>query len=109
MNKSQETAFKKFIIRYTVVGSVCTWLLATQLREFLDAIVDNITEPLFSMDINKDGKPDIQQLNKMILDVSGIKFPVGRILLGIIKTIFAIILIYLMVQLLYRYTDLLKI
>ena len=109
MNKQQEEAFKKFIIKYTVLASVFTWLLSTQLRELLDAIVDNISEPLFSMDINADGKPDIQQLNKMIASVFGFKFPIGKILLGIIKTALAILLIYISIWFLYRYTDLIKI
>lgn len=109
MNKQQEEAFKKFIIKYTVIASVFTWLLSTQLRELLDAIVDNISEPLFSMDINADGKPDIQQLNKMIANVFGFKFPVGKILLGLIKTTLALLLIYLSIWFLHKYTDLIKI
>lgn len=109
MNKSDQAAFKKFIIKYTIIGSVFTWLLSAQLRDLLDSIVDNIAEPLFSMDINKDGKPDIQQLNHMIYSFLGFKFPIGKIFLGIIKTILALILIYASVQLLYRYTDLIKI
>lgn len=109
MNKQEEKSFKKFIIKYTVIASVFTWLLSAQLRELLDAIVDNISEPLFSMDINEDGKPDIQQLNKMIANVFGFKFPVGKILLGIIKTLLAILLIYVSVIILDRYTDLINI
>jgi large-conductance mechanosensitive channel len=109
MNKSQETTFKKFVIKYTVIGSALTWILATQLKELLNTIVDNIAEPLFSMDINQDGKPDIQQLNKMIYNCFGFKFPVGKIILGIIKTVLAIIIIYISIQCLYKYTDLLNI
>lgn len=108
MNKQEQKAFQKFIIKYTVIASVFTWLLSAQLRELLDAIVDNISEPLFSMDINSDGKPDIQQLNKMIANIFGFKFPVGKILLGLIKTLLSILIIYLSVWFLYNYTDLIK-
>lgn len=108
LTKAQETAFQKFVIKYTVVASVFTWLLSTQVRGLLDDIIDNLAEPLFSMDINQDGKPDVQQLNKMIYDCFGFKFPLGKILLGIIKTILALIIIYVSVQITYKYTDLLN-
>lgn len=109
MNKKEETAFKKFIIKYTVIASVFSWLLSVQFRELLDALVDNISEPLFSMDINQDGKPDIEQANKLIYSILGFKFPVGKVLLAIIKTILALVLIYVAIQILYLYTDYLRV
>lgn len=108
MNKSEEATFKKFIIKYTVIASVITWLISAFLKDFMDELVDNIINPFFSIDLDNDGKPDIQQLNMMVTEFLGHKFPLGKLLLAFIKITIAILVIYLTVIMLYYYTNLLK-
>lgn len=107
MNKTQELSFKKFIIKYTVVASVITWLIASNMKELLDIIIDSLIEPIFSIDIDNDGKPDILQAKQWITDVLGFKFPIGKILLAFVKTVIYMFIIYLCVITIFRYTDLL--
>lgn len=107
MNKTQELSFKKFIIKYTVVASVITWLIASNMKELLDIIIDSLIEPIFSIDIDNDGKPDILQAKQWITDVLGCKFPIGKILLAFVKTVIYMFIVYLCVIAIFRYTDLL--
>ena len=108
MNKQQEASFKKFVIKYTVVASVLTWLISAHMKEFIDKLIDSIVEPLFSIDLDENGEPDVQQAKKMITDFLGFKFPIGKIILAIVKTIMYMTIIYLSVIFIFRYTNLLK-
>jgi large-conductance mechanosensitive channel len=108
MNKKDEILFKQFIIKYTVVASVITWVISSQLKDLIEIIVNNIIEPIFSFDIDGDGNPDIQQLKNMITEFFGCKFQFGKIILALIKAMLSILIIYGILLVIYRYTDLLK-
>ena len=98
--------FKTFIIKNTVFATAITFLLGYQIRIFINTLVDTIIEPLFSIDLNNDGKSDLKQLKKISQKMFGVNFPLGKLILEFSKTILTILIIYLIVKLLTRYTDL---
>ena len=61
---------------------------------------------LFSVDLNNDGEPDLKQIRKFTANIFGIKYPVGKLFLELIKTAVTIFVIYLSVVFITRYTDL---
>lgn len=108
MNRAQEISFKEFIVRYTVIASVVTWLISANMKDFLDELINALIEPLFSIDIDNNGEPDLIEAKKWVTDVMGIKFPIGKIVLALFKTVIFIAIVYVVVTLIFKYTDLMK-
>lgn len=96
--------FSKFLIKHAVLASAFTFLLGYQLRELISVLIDTLIKPIFSIDLNDDGEPDLQQLKKFTTNVLGIKYPVGKLLIEIIKTIITIFVIYISIVFITKYT-----
>ena len=105
----KQITFNKFLVKYTVVVSVITWIISAQLRTLSAVLINVIIEPLFSIDLNNDGEPDLKQLEKYVMKSMGFKFPLGKLLLEILKTIVTIVMVYFGVMAITKHTDLLKI
>ena len=99
---------RNFIIKNTVIASAMIWLLGAQIRSLSVVLVDSIVEPLFSIDLDKDGNPDLKQLDRYITRFLGFKFPIGKILMELIKTIITLILIYCIIKFFMKYTTFIK-
>ena len=104
----RDPEFRKFIIKNTVIASTFVFLLGNQIRSFSSVLVDALVEPLFSIDLDRDGKPDLKQLDKFITRVFGLKIPIGRVIMELIKTIVTLLLIYCIIKILMRYTSIIK-
>ena len=96
--------FSRFLIKHAVLASAFTFLLGVQIRELISQLVDTILKPLFSVDLDKNGEPDMKQLKRFTTNIMGIKYPVGKLFLELIKTIITIGVIYLSIVFLTRYT-----
>ena len=96
--------FSRFLIKHAVLASAFTFLLGVQIRELISQLVDTILKPLFSVDLDKNGEPDMKQLKRFTTNIMGIKYPVGKLFLELIKTIITIGVIYLSIIFLTRYT-----
>ena len=97
-----------FIIKHTVIASALTWLVGSQIRQLSVVIVETLIDPLFSIDLNKDGKPDLKQLDKYITEFLGFKFPIGKVILESLRTILTLLLLYLFLSFFIRNTNLLQ-
>ena len=97
---------KTFIIKHTVIASALTWLIGSQIRTFSTVILDTLVDPFFSVDLDNDGKPDLKQLDNLITDFLGCKFPLGKLFMETIKVILTLVLLYIFVNLFIKYTDL---
>ena len=53
---------KRFIIKYTVLSSIITWIFSDRARCTITKFFDTFIDPLFSVDLNNDGKPDLGKL-----------------------------------------------
>ena len=106
MNKKPKD-LKSFIVKHTVIASALTWLIGSQVRTFTTVVLDTLVDPLFSIDLNNDGKPDLKQLDKMVTEFLGYKFPIGKLFMECIKIVITLFLLYFFVNLFVKYTDLL--
>ena len=104
-----DTKLTKFIIKYSIISSIAVYVIGGHLKDFSAKLIDLLVEPLFSIDINNDGEPDLKQLDRYILKLGGISFPMGKIFLIILKTYLEIVIIYYIVVLIIKYTKLVKI
>ncbi len=102
-------ALMKFVIKKAVVASAITYLIAGQVQQLSSLTVDTLVEPLFSIDLDKDGNPDLKQLEKMVVNFLGCKFPLGKLITQIIKFIVFLVFIYVILNLFLEYTNLIKI
>ena len=109
MRLSSDKIFLKFIVKQAVVASAITFLIAGQTQKLASLLVDTLVEPLFSIDLDRDGNPDLKQLEKFVLNLFGLKFPLGKLITQLIKFCVFIIFIYIALSFFMKYTELIKI
>ena len=94
---------KEFLIKYTVIATALTWLVAGKVDKLVTSFGQAFLEPLFSFDLNNDGKPDLKQIKSIVLFN---KFPIGLFIIEVFKTTLALFLIWLLIHLVIKKTDL---
>ena len=99
---------KKVIIKYSVIISLFTFTLSKFFKRAIDQIVDVFLSPLFAIDINQDGKPDINQLRKWNIKFGDTELKFGQLIFAIIKLILQILVVYLILLFTLKYTSLIK-
>ena len=99
---------KKVIIKYSVIISLFTFTLSKFFKRAIDQIVDVFLSPLLTIDINQDGKPDINQLRKWNLKFGNTELKLGQLIFAIIKLILQILVVYLILLFTLKYTSLIK-
>ena len=109
LDNDKNVPLKKLIIKYGVISYVVTWIITNHLVEILNNIVDLIFEPLFSISVDKDGKPDKKHIKNFTLKIGIYTFPIGEMLYALFRLIIYIIIAYYLVTAIVYYTDLLNI
>ena len=104
----QESEVQHFVIKYSIISAMITWILANYMKDFGDCLIDGVLKPFFSLDLDDNGEPDMQQLQKFTVQISNMKFPIGRIIFGLIKILLHLVLIYIFIYILVRYSGLIK-
>ena len=101
-----DTSFKKFIIKYTVVSSALCLILADIYKKHVNAFISYLVDPVFSVDLNNDGKPDLQQLKNWTVIIGKSKVPLGLILYNLLILVVKVILLFTLLHLLIKYLNL---
>ena len=83
------------MIKYAVIATAITWLVAGRVEKLVMAFSRSFMEPLFSIDLNNDGEPDLKQIKEMVLFG---KFPIGIFILEGLKTALCVFLIWLIIN-----------
>ena len=96
-------SLKEFLIKYTVIATAFTWLIAGRVDKLVNSISQSFLEPLLSFDLNNDGKPDLKQIKSLVIFN---KFPVGLFLMELLKTLLAVFVIWLLIHFIVRKTKL---
>jgi large-conductance mechanosensitive channel len=76
---------KEFIIKYSMVSAVAIWIIGAHLKDFNDQFVDHLLKPILSMDLDKNGEPDLQQISNMRWNIGPFIFPVGKLIYSLLK------------------------
>ena len=98
--------FNDFLIKNTIIASALTFLLGAQIKHLSSTILDALIDPLFSIDLDNNGEPDLIQLKRMTTNFLGFKFPLGKILSELIKAVLTILILYFVVSIFIKYTKL---
>jgi large-conductance mechanosensitive channel len=94
---------KEFLVKYTVIATALTWLVAGKVDKLVTSFGQAFLEPLFSFDLNNDGKPDLKQIKSIVLFN---KFPIGLFIIEVLKTLLALFLIWLLIHFVIKKTNL---
>ena len=96
--------FKQFLEENKAFATASSIVIATQITVIASSFIDNIIVPIFNRDMNKDGKPDIEEFENIILNIYGIKFKPGKLIIDIIKFVLIIYIVFTL-SILYDKTD----
>jgi hypothetical protein len=98
----------EFTTKNAIILSGITFTVGSQMRSLSAAIVNSLVDPLFSIDIDNNGVPDLKQMKGYATNVLGIKFPFGILILELLRTIVTIILLYYTISFVVNKTNLVK-
>ena len=105
-----KTIFSEFMIKRNVIPLTIGVLLSLRLRTMINILVDTIVDPLFNIDYDKDGTPDIREISNLIkINIFGIKYNFGKLFLEIIKISLFSVIVYFFIIILYVNTNFLNI
>ena len=99
--------FTKFIIKQAILTTAFTYLTG-QVQKLASVFVDTVIEPLFSVDLDNDGNPDLKQLEKYVVKLFNIKFSLGKLVSQIVKFIFFLGFTFIILTFFMKYTHLIK-
>ena len=100
---------KKIIIKYSVIISLFTFVVSKFFKKAIDEIVDVFLVIIFHIDTDKNGEPDLVQLQKYNIKILNINFSLGKLIYAILKLIFQILIVYTILIFTLKYTNLIKI
>ena len=83
--------YKKNNINAAIIATVVSRLIGDLLYSF----IDNILFPIIKIDINSDGKPDINSYINNHLNIFGMKFKFIKFLIELIKFFILLYIIYI--------------
>lgn len=101
---------KIFFTKRNVIPLAVGVLMSLRLRDLIVTIVDSIVHPIFNLDLDRNGTPDIREMaNLLTLNFFGIKYKLGVLLLDIIKFVIFLCVVYVMIILIYTKTNYIRI
>ena len=99
----------KFIIKYSIISSLVVWIIGTSISDCLNNILNIIISPLFKIDLNDDGKPDLHELRDMAVHIGSFKFEIGFFLYTLIQLFLKVMIVYFLLYAILFKTNLVNI
>jgi len=103
-----ENKILEFTTKNAIILSGITFTIGSQMRSLSAAIVNSLVDPLFSIDLDNNGVPDLKQMKRYATRFLGIKFPFGLLFLELMRTIVTILLLYYTISFIVHKTNLVK-
>lgn len=101
----QVNDFKQFIMKYSFISSILMWTLSDRAQNLIRLGIDSFVDPIFAIDLNNDGEPDIDRIKRLQLSFCGIHIRYGEFLVELIKSIIICFGMYKLINYLIKYTD----
>ena len=95
--------FKRLFIKYSVLSSVITYVVAIVYLNYVKDIISCILDPFLSLDLNDDGKPDLKQLKDYKITINKYKIPIGLLIYSTIVFILNLIVLYYLILFIMTY------
>ena len=101
----QITDFKQFIIKYSFISSILMWTISDRAQNLIRLGIDAFIDPIFAIDLNNDGEPDLDHIKNSTLNFCGVHIRYGEFLLELVKSTLVCFGMYKIVNYLIQNTD----
>lgn len=100
-----EPALIRFIAKYSVLTSIVVLIMAQLYNKHMDRFVSYLISPIFSVDLDLNGEPDLEQIRKyqFTLFSGKLKFPIGLIIYNFIELFIKLMILFFMLKLVLKY------
>lgn len=94
-----------FIAKYSVITSIVVLIVAQLYNEHMDKFVTYLISPIFSIDLDLNGEPDLEQIRRLQIRLfnGSFKFPIGLILYNFIVLFIKLVVLFAMLKLILKY------
>ena len=89
---------KKFIIKYSIIASVFNLILANLYNNYVDKFINYLVSPLFNLDLNNNGEPDVNELKNYKIIINNRKIHIGLFLFNLIVLTIKLIILYYIIM-----------
>ena len=95
---------KKLITKNHIVSTIVSIMIATRVDDLVDSFTKCFCLPFLNIDLNRDGKPDIDQLKKFNIQIgSNVNIKPGLFFIEVFKFFITFIIIYSVLTFILKY------
>tara|TARA_Y100000389_G_C17433638_1_gene504197 strand:- start:1355 stop:1678 length:324 start_codon:yes stop_codon:yes gene_type:complete len=106
MSNHKDTHFITFILKYTVISSVLCLILADIYKQHINALISYVIDPIFSIDLDQNGEPDLKQLKGWSVTLKQTTVPIGLIIYNVFIVTLKLALLFTILHILIKYLNL---
>lgn len=101
----KESELITFIAKYSVLTSIVVLIMAQLYNNHMDRFVSYLISPIFSVDLDLNGEPDLEQIRRFQIKLFGgkFKFPVGLIIYNFIELFIKLVLLFFILKMVLKY------
>lgn len=102
-----QSKLKRWLVKNAVFAGALGWMLGEHVRTISEAIIGGVVDPIFSADLDEDGVPDMDAVKNLTVTCMGHVFPLGTMLVQVLKSALVFGVLVGCTNLFLHYTDLL--
>lgn len=103
INLNNPKTLKTFIIKYSIIASVFNLVLANIYNEYVNKFINYLVSPLFNLDLNNNGEPDVEELKNYTITINNRKLHVGLLIFNLITLSIKLVILYFIITRLINY------
>lgn len=96
---SEINNFVSFLKKNDIMQAAVATIFSRMISDLCYSFIDNIFLPIFNIDLNDDGKPDLNSIINTKISIFGCKIKLGLFLLEMLKFITILFILYFISQL----------
>tara|TARA_B100000902_G_scaffold327503_1_gene323101 strand:+ start:8158 stop:8451 length:294 start_codon:yes stop_codon:yes gene_type:complete len=88
--------FYTFLKENQIVDTAIATIFSKLITDVSYSFIDNILLPIINIDVNNDGKADINDFKNKIININGINFKLGPFVIELIKFIAIMFILFIL-------------
>lgn len=88
--------FYTFLKENQIVDTAIATIFSKLITDLSYSFIDNILLPIINIDVNNDGKADINDFKNKIININGINFKLGPFIIELIKFIIIMFILFIL-------------
>lgn len=86
--------FVLFLKNNNIMEATIATVFSRIVSDLCYSFIENILMPLFKMDLNDDGKPDLNAIGNITIEIFGCKIKLGLFIMEIFKFIIMLLVVF---------------